>query len=72
MQAALELLTADTEIEFSGAKRAMDSQEFNAILYQIETDLNKLYENIRLLNDVYDYSKNYIVTSVEERRQKRN
>lgn len=70
MQAALELLTADTEIEFSGAKRAMDSQEFNAILYQIETDLNKLYENIRLLNDVYDYSKNYIVTSVEERRQK--
>ena len=48
----------------------MDSDEFNSTMKQIEYDLDALYENIRMLNDVADYCRNYIVNSVEEKRAK--
>lgn len=68
LQTVLEELSADKEISFSGLGRTMNSSDFNTIMYQIETDLNELYEKIRLLNDMAEYTREYVIKQVEEKR----
>ena len=70
LQAVVSELSEEKQIEFSGVNRTMDSSEFNGIMYQIESDLNDLYEKIRLLNDMAEYTRSYVIKNVEERRAK--
>ena len=69
-QEILDELTEDKPIGFSGLGKNMNADEYNGIMYQIENDLNDIYMNIRMLNDVADYCQDYITQSVESRRKK--
>jgi len=68
-QEILDELTADKPIGISGLQRKMKAEEYNSIMYQIEENLNDIYMNIRMLNDVADYCQDYITQSVESRRK---
>ncbi len=45
----------------------MDSGIFNYSMRAIEEQLNSLYEKIRLLEDVRDYTKEYVLRSIQEK-----
>ena len=47
----------------------MSSAEFNNIFTTLENQLNQLYEKIRLLEDIKDYTKDFVVRAIDERRQ---
>lgn len=47
----------------------MSSAEFNNIFITLENQINGLYEKIRLLEDIKDYTKDFVIRAIDERRQ---
>lgn len=47
----------------------MSVSQFNSIFTELEEYLNNLYEKIRVLEEVHEYTLNFIKTSIEERRR---
>lgn len=47
----------------------MSSYEFNETMGSFERHLNRLYEKIRVLEDVKDYTKTYIMKTINEKEQ---
>ena len=47
----------------------MSSAEFNNIFTTLESQINNLYEKIRLLEDIKNYTKDFVVRAIDERRQ---
>lgn len=60
------------DIDYVNAKISgdMNSASFNRIFLDIEEKINVLYEKIRLLEDIRDYTKLFVVRVVQERRTK--
>lgn len=48
----------------------MDSKTFNNILKDIESHINHLYEKTRVMEDVKNYIKTFVVKTIDERRNK--
>lgn len=48
----------------------MNAEEFNTSFHIIEAQLNRLYEKIRLLDDVADFTKNYITTEIASKEDR--
>ena len=48
----------------------MSSSVFNNIFQELEDDINNLYEKIRILEDIKNYTKVFVVRAIEERRKK--
>ena len=44
--------------------------EYNSIFMTLEEQINNLYEKIRTLEDIKNYTKEFVVRAIEERRQK--
>ena len=47
----------------------MNVTQFNSIFTELEEYLNNLYEKIRVLEEVHDYTLNFVKTAIEERRR---
>jgi len=48
----------------------MDARQFNSIFKELESDINNLYEKIRVLEDIKNYTKDFVIRAIEERRKK--
>lgn len=48
----------------------MNAEDFNTSFHIIEAQLNRLYEKIRLLDDVADFTKNYITTEIAKKEDR--
>lgn len=67
---ALNFVTTESDpltVRFSDK---MDSSSFNAAFSEIESQINNLYEKIRLLEDIRDYTKEFVTRAIDERRNK--
>lgn len=69
-ESALNYVSAD--IDYTSAKISgdMNSAAFNRVFLDIEEKINILYEKIRLLEDIRDYTKLFVVRAIQERRTK--
>lgn len=69
-ESALSYVSAD--IDYTSAKISgdMNSAAFNRVFLDIEEKINILYEKIRLLEDIRDYTKLFVVRAIQERRTK--
>ena len=47
----------------------MNSAEFNNIFTTLESQINNLYEKVRLLEDIKNYTKDFVIRAIDERRQ---
>lgn len=57
---AIQKLTTPIEIPNTAISTKLDADEVNSFFESIETAFNSLYEKLRLLQDVHDFSKEYI------------
>lgn len=48
----------------------MSSATFNNIFQELENDIDNLYEKIRVLEDIKNYTQTFVVRAIEERRKK--
>lgn len=46
----------------------MDAAVFNSTFNEIEDDINNLYEKVRVLEDIKNYTKEFVLKAIEERR----
>ena len=60
------------DIGYTGARLSneMSSTVINYTFAEIEETLNTLYEKIRTLEDMRDYTKDFVVRAIQERREK--
>lgn len=61
-----------SEMDYVNAKLSgeMNSTLFNYTFTEIENNINILYEKIRLLEDIKDYTKEFVTRAIRERRTK--
>lgn len=70
-----ELITAITDLETPVSMpegtiaSKMDATEVNTLMQGIEDAFNKLYEKLRLLEDLHDFTKTYIGNEFKKNRQ---
>lgn len=48
----------------------MNASSFNSLLRDIESRINSLYEKTRVMEDVKDYIKTFVIKSIDERKNK--
>jgi len=48
----------------------MNADDFNSIFREIEDNINNLYEKIRVLEDIKNYTREFVTRTIEERRKK--
>jgi hypothetical protein len=68
--AAIEFLTQESPADIGDINEKMNSGEVNAIFGGIEIQLDDLYERTRVLEDVQDYCREYVMKEIAEKRQK--
>ena len=69
-QAALAELSKAPDVTFSGVDRKMRASTYNDTMNKIEGELDSLYEDIRVFNDVTDFCEGYVIKNVKERRER--
>ena len=67
---ALSYVTQDMDYTNAKLSSDMSSAAFNYTFLEIENNINILYEKIRLLEDIRDYTKDFVIRAVKERRTK--
>ena len=69
---ASSLAYVTQDIGYTGAKLSneMSSTVINYTFSEIEEVLNTLYQKIRTLEDIRDYTKSFVLRAVQERREK--
>lgn len=65
LNSAIKFVTTENESYPSILENKMSSSQFNNSMRIIETQLNELYEKIRLLEDINNYCKNYILSIIQ-------
>jgi hypothetical protein len=68
--AAIDFLTQEATIDVGDINEKMHSGEVNAIFGSIEIQLIDLYEKTRVLEDVQNYCREYVMKEITEKRQK--
>lgn len=66
---AIKFVTTENVSYPSTIQNEMSSSQFNTSMQNIETQLNELYEKIRLLEDIRDYCKQYVLTMIQTKEQ---
>lgn len=67
---ALAYIQEEVDYTASNLSDDMKSSIFNDIFSEIEHNINVLYEKIRLLEDIRDYTKEFVIRAIQERRTK--
>lgn len=69
-ESSLAYVTQD--IGYTGTKLSneMSSTVINYTFSEIEDAINTLYQKIRTLEDIKDYTKNFVIRAIQERREK--
>lgn len=70
LEDSLNYLIQESDIFNKRLDNNMDSKVFNSILKDIESHINHLYEETRVLEDVKNYIKTFVVKAIDERRNK--
>lgn len=69
-ETAIKELTKDREALSQTYGTEMSSSVHNEIFKDIETELNSIYEHLRILEDIKDYCKTSVIKSIEEEKVK--
>lgn len=69
-ETAVKELTADRQTLSGVYGSEMSSETHNKIFQEIETELNTLYEQLRILEDIKNYCKANIIKSIDEEKIK--
>lgn len=67
---ALDFVMAEQETFNYAINNEMNARHFNSIFQEIEDDINNLYEKIRVLEDIKNYTRDFVLRAIEERRKK--
>lgn len=67
---ALDFVIQEQETFNKKIENEMSAAEFNNIFTEIESNINNLYEKIRVLEDIKNYTKDFVVRAIDERRKK--
>lgn len=70
LEDSLNYLIQESDIFNKRLDNNMDSKVFNNILKDVESHINHLYEKTRVLEDVKNYIKTFVVKAIDERRNK--
>lgn len=69
LNTAIEFVTTENVTYPSLIEDRLSSVQFNNSMQNIENQLNELYEKIRLLEDIRDYCKQYILSIIQMKEQ---
>lgn len=67
---ALDFVMTEQDTFNYAITNEMDVGRFNSIFQEMEDDINNLYEKIRVLEDIKNYTHDFVLRAIEERRQK--
>ena len=67
---ALDFVVAEQDTFSRSIDNTMDAGQFNSIFQEMEEDINNLYEKIRVLEDIKNYTREFVLRDIEERRKK--
>lgn len=67
---ALDFVLKEQDTFNSKLDNRMNADEFNTVFRELEDDINNLYEKIRVLEDIKNYTREFVVRAIEERRKK--
>ncbi len=65
----LSELTADTPALKASFSTRMSSSEYNAVSEAIEKELNAIYEQLRLMEDVKNYTREFLLKEIQEKKE---
>lgn len=68
--AAIDFLILEADINVGDINEKMNAGEVNSIFGDIEMQLDNLYEKTRVLEDVQNYCREYMIKEITEKRQK--
>lgn len=66
---AIEELTIEPEFITTELGEKLQSEQYNEIFKAIEQELTLLYERMRLLEDVKNYCREYLITEIQEKKE---
>ena len=69
LNAAIKFVTTENTTYPSLIEDRLSSTQFNNSMQNIENQLNELYEKIRLLEDIRDYCRQYILSIIQMKEQ---
>lgn len=69
LNAAIKFVTTENTTYPSLIDDRLLSTQFNSSMQNIESQLNELYEKIRLLEDIRDYCKQYVLSIIRTKEQ---
>lgn len=69
LNAAIKFVTTENTTYPSLIENRLSSTQFNYSMRNIESQLNELYEKIRLLEDIRDYCRQYILSVIQMKEQ---
>lgn len=69
LNTAIEFVTTENVTYPSLIEDRLSSVQFNNSMQNIESQLNELYEKTRLLEDIRDYCKQYILSIIQMKEQ---
>ena len=67
---ALDFVMTEQDTFNYAITNEMDAGRFNSIFQEMEDDINNLYEKIRVLEDIKNYTRDFVLRAIEERRKK--